>query len=762
MPTTPAWEAARHGLPGDLNATNHAAQIGQFLGSHGITPVYQGSPVLTPNGKGGTAWVLHTDAVDIAQPFTLSGTTVGRVTIPVLPVGAGADLLVSLYTDNAGVPGNLVTQTMVPAAWINQLAAVKGVAGPSSSPPTTQYTGSALATAAFNTLQCGGWSSAAWALPSATSSSALTLAVPVISGSYLILAGALATGSTANAGNYTLPLSGGGAPGPLTPQPLLPGAINSGGATATSDTLVYVGGILNGAGTTLASVYAAGWNPASGTISAWSQQTSLPTAVSQPTAVANGQTVYVIGGFNSSSALVSTVYYTTVTNGQITSWSSGPNLPVPLGGPLAAFVLGGFLVISGGAGQSATSAATYYALINPDGSLGAWQTGPSTATGTNYPVAANAWGAVITGSLPGGVPTNDIFALTVTPNGLGGAWTRQTYPFSPALGANANFTAMYPIADGQWQMLVLFASSYSTTTVSLTPTISVPLPATSLTNGAQYHIVLQQLGGDLVDYLRVSDDYQTFSGNPTLLTRPRGTASWTPGTSGHAIPITVYDGSSTGTLVHTWEDPNANKLAAHTTTLLADSLGRLLGTCEATALPNDPLDSNPTFTTGTAPWTTTGCTLTQSNAQTQGGLPYSGLMTPSGSAGTAFILSEKVPVAPGQWYLANCWAYSPNGYNSVSLSVVWYDSAGNQVSTSNNSVTLAAATWTQLSNRFQAPAGAAQASLAPAEGGTPPATATLYLSNVTLTAAYPSALASVAEVTYSPGSSLPTGITQLV
>ena len=50
MATTPAWQAARTGFPGNLNAVNASAHINQALGTHAMQPVCQGNALVTPSG----------------------------------------------------------------------------------------------------------------------------------------------------------------------------------------------------------------------------------------------------------------------------------------------------------------------------------------------------------------------------------------------------------------------------------------------------------------------------------------------------------------------------------------------------------------------------------------------------------------------------------------------------------------------------------------------------------------------------------------
>src|SRR5581483_12012970 len=96
MATVPPWSAARSGLLGDTGAVDASAQINQFLSTHPMTVLYAGNSILMPNGSGGTAWQYHLDSYDLDQPFTMSGTSIGRVVVPLLAVGTGADLVVSL------------------------------------------------------------------------------------------------------------------------------------------------------------------------------------------------------------------------------------------------------------------------------------------------------------------------------------------------------------------------------------------------------------------------------------------------------------------------------------------------------------------------------------------------------------------------------------------------------------------------------------------------------------------------------------------
>lgn len=777
MPTTPSWEAARNGLPGDLDAVNHAAQVDQFLGSHGITPTYAGTKIISPDDQFDTfVWQGITrsnvgvggNALDFSQPITMpiGQTTIGRISLPVQPHGDGADLLVSLWPDNAGVPdvssGTPLASTYVPAAWFANLAAVNGI--PSGGP---------LATAASNTMMLsGGRTVVPWAPPAGSASGVTSNAATLTSGNFTVFLGGTAgpaVGSVATAQylggtSYALPVL----------QPSIPKPVFFGMAAATADAIVYAGG--TDGSVNLTNVWVAGWNPNTGTISSWSAQAALPSVVSGGTASAHSPTgtVYIVGGTDGTSSL-SSVYFANVNNGQLGAWTTSGSLPKPLHSAISA-VVGNWLIVAGGyaVSNANVSASTYYAAINADGSLGAWQNGPDLPTPA-YAFAPG-WDVASTdsaicfaaGLTAGAVNTPSFQTLTVSADGPAPQWQLSNWEIT----GTQPFSA-FPVDNGQWTIVSpsVFFSDCSISVLSPVPYVSVPLHATGLTPGAKYHIVLQQTQPqNASDYLlyAISNDHALPLDE---LVSNRHSGVWSVNSATWSIPLTVYNADTTGPLLHTLEDA-VNGLASRTSSIVTASASKLLlGLCEATLRPNEPLNANPTFTTGVTSWTTANCTLAQSSAQVHGGFAFSGLMTPNGTSATVSVESNRGPVSTNIgpvnaefWHRASGWVYSPTGYSNVSLSVNWYDSANNLLSTSSNVVSVPAATWTFLNNYFVVPAGAARATLVPTEGGTPAAGNTLYLSNVTLTAAPENtgAIASVAAVDYPSGALWPpTGVTQL-
>lgn len=570
----PGWQAARTGLPGDASAVNYPAQAGQFLITHAIAPVYAGNQIVASTGAAdwsGVQWV-SLGASDVDQPFTMpSGSTaVGRVTLPLSPAGNGADVTVSLCADSGGAPGSVIVSTRVPAAHLAQLAAPSGLGS-----------GGPLATAQSNTMMFGAGTTAAWAQPAVSLNGSGNYAAPVTSGNYtILLAGFDATASAAVATVATIAYLGGGAISGPVPQPSVPQAAFQAMAAATADTVVFAGGT-SGPGHYFASVWTASWDPSTGTVGAWTAQTSLPAAVVSGGMAASGSTVYVAGGNTADTAATSTaaVWQASAVNGQIQSWAAGPSLPQAVSGPYVA-VVNGWLVVAGGANASGTAVTSVWcSQIQADGSLGGWQPGPSLpapayaySPGWNLAVAGDAM-SVVAGSTTGGA-TTETQTLTVTADGPAPAWqVMQVY------NAGGQWqTAAYPgAAGGSWEVFNLHLATYDTVPLVPLPMISVPLPATGLTSGGTYHILCHQdAGGDL-------NDYTTLGLDPSALpapaqTRPNAGGSWTGQPDGYAVIASVWDQTPGGRILHTWEDSGARI----TTMVYAGAGGQLLGLCEAT------------------------------------------------------------------------------------------------------------------------------------------------------------------------------------
>jgi hypothetical protein len=737
MPVTssPVWNAAQAGLIGNATAMAASAQANQLLTTHPDTVIYQGNSILTPAGNGASTSAITLAAEDVDQPFTMNGAAIGRVMVPISPVGSGADLLVSLCSDHSGTPGTMISQTRIPASFITQLAATSG---PSSASP--------LATPSGNALRYSGWQSIPWSPPATGATGGLSTAQMAQSGNFLVFAG----GVNASNGNSTATVAvityvGGTTvsapvPGPQLPQPLL-----SGGFTVTPDTLCYVGGVnANGSSSVAQStVYVASWSPTTGAIGTWSAQTALPHTLAFPGMAAYGptDTVYVVGGstnYAPATALTSTVYYSTVASQQITAWTAAQPIPAALADP-SVVVIGNWLIVAGGYNASGNgNTSVYYAAINPStGVPGPWLPGPSIPSGLYVEgvaaasATAVAWPQSFTPST--GIVAQDTLTLTWDADGPG-IWTHQIGPI--AVLNQDQVPALVPTDSGAYQIFNFQDFAYITAAVVPVPMISVPLPATGLSNGTTYHILLQQQGGDLNDYLTANVDVEVFTGNPTLMTSARDAYAWTAASSGTAVPIQIFDQTAPAAVGimpwHTWEDQGA-RISTIVCATTPDQ--RLLGLCEATRM-GLALNSNQGFETGVTPWAVTGGTCVQSTAESYSGL-HSAQVTPSGSATQVYITSENLPCLPGQSITVAAWMWFTTAVTSqASVSVNWLSNTGAYLSTSSNSINVPATTWTELLNTFTAPAGAYQFTVNPILGGTPAASNIFYIDNAYATYTY--------------------------
>lgn len=752
MATTPTWQAARNGLPGDPGAVDASAQVNQLLGTHPSTVVYDqfgvngviSTAFLSPNGASTNLWqlVLGPQGHDYDVPFVMSGSTLGRITAPILPVGNGADLVVTLSADSSGNPGTPVCSTTIPASWLTSLSAVSAAPGPPSQLIISE-TNSPLATSATNTYTEGPNTLINWPYPS--SSGGATAGNPTScndgTGYFVQIGGSNGSG-TPVADVFTIGWNGAAGLDNAMVQPSLPIAHSKGAAEITAGTVAVFGGV-DATNTVNANVFTAGYTAATGTVATWSQQTSLPVALYQIASASYNGTVYVVGGTNASGVTQSATYWATITNGQITAWNTGPTLPVARANMCVA-ALNGFLIAAGGADQGGTTHAdTYYTALAPgtNAPLG-WQVGPQlpVALGSTdgNPQCSPVANAVV-------IDSSQRFQLAVDATGIGSSWTTTSN------GGVADFAA-FAYGNGTFQGFNVASSAYSTFEVVPVAYVSIPLPNTSLTNGATYHVTFHQRAGsgDNDNYLRMLHQTSVYTSGLTGLQATYGSGSWTAmSPSGASIPVTFYSDGQTGRPIHLWDDNGAR---TSTIVYAATPDQRVLGIMDSVTQPSPPLNAQPTFINGVGYWTPNGCTLVTSTAQLQGGVPVSGLLTPSGSASQSYVESEHVIVYPIDAYQGQAWVYSPLGYANVAVSINWYTSAGAYVSTASGATTsVPAATWTQLTvggTTTHPPGTAGYGTAVVVEGSTPPTSATLYVSSAALTLATGQVLGSVASVNY--------------
>lgn len=748
----PAYSAARAGLPGDPSAVNHADQIGQFLTTHGITPVYAGVELVTPAGKAGYGlgpvdW-LNLAAVDVDQPFTMPAgkTSIGRAVLPLSPAGDGADVTVSLCADSGGSPGAVIASVVVPAAHITQLAAPDGIG-----------TGGPLATAQSNTMRLGEMTATTWAVPAEAGSA--TNPAQTASGNYFIIA---VSENGTPLYFFTLPWAGGTAPAPVVPQPSLTISTDSGALMATADTLVVAGGYTGPTLTTCtANVWAASWSPAAGQVQAWTSQPSLPVATADAAGAAGTATgtIYVIGGYNAAGTPVTNTWWATISNGQIGAWQQGPALPAAAAGMFAG-VVNGWLIAGGGLNASAVQqTAVWCAPLSGSGAPGSWQQGPALPVAGEYSSGAG-YAVTSAGLIALAASSGQGYAMTLTVTADGpGQWQVQLLSGSVLADPPSLVSAgAFPSGLGTWEFVIADTSGpYSAGGVSSVPAISVPLPASGLTGGGTYHLLLTQNGGGAADYVQVAADPGALAA--AAKTRPAGGGSWTALPSAYSLFAGVFDPTPGGQPLHLWEDDGARV----TSFVWGSASGLLLGCLESTLLPpgSVTLNPNPYFAGGSgAGWAGFQGTFSVSSSPPAGApYGYAGFytITTGGLGGAMEESAGRVGVTPGAEYQVSADVWTAT--TSCRIGVDWQTATGIYLSTSAVTLTVPASAWTQVTTPpLTAPQGAVYAypRVAPADG----TGNSIYATAVLVTQVTPAVLASVTQVTYN-SVGLPSGLVQL-
>ena len=139
------------------------------------------------------------------------------------------------------------------------------------------------------------------------------------------------------------------------------------------------------------SVYYAQPN-SNGSISSWTSTTALPAAIKQAGAVALNGYIYLVGGAVSSTSQTTVYYAQIMPDGTVGTWLTNGNALPAARSLLSVVTLNGYIYAVGGYNGTTDQDTTYYAEINPDGSVGPWSTSvwqlPTALSGT-VGVAAN-------------------------------------------------------------------------------------------------------------------------------------------------------------------------------------------------------------------------------------------------------------------------------------------------------------------------------------------------------------------------------------
>lgn len=521
-----------------------------MLGTHGVTAIMQGSPIVALIGDYIESWPLAGNQVD--QPFTMSGTSITRVELPLnIATGIGGDVVVALYADSGGIPtGSPLASVTLPVGFLS--AVVGNPAFPGQ-----------------NALGIGEWVG-----------DGITPLPPVPLNSYFLYAWATDGTSVVIVGgwNGTMPVAACASTTSALQwqqQPVYPVALYGSAAVIVSGSVIVVGGA-DASNAPHADVNSASID-GSGTVGGWTAQTPLPSAVIYPTAAASGTTMYVIGGENPLATQTNTVWSATVTNGAPGAWTALGNYPIPVS--LAqAVVINGWLVVMGGASAGVPTAAVYAARISASGGLGPWLAWPS------LPVPLQEASALVIGNaihLVSGITTGGWYAAQGYTMAVGaggpGVWATQPPGYAGGVAA-ATF------GGATTYLFAHVGSPYSGLEATSAPygVLSVPLNATGLTNGNTYHIVMQ-----VANTLPDATVTLVFGGIGTQAQYRQisagGGAFWNPipGSLNGYVPLTIYSGAS-GRMVHTLADVTSG-VAARWTWLIWSWWGTLVGVGEWTA-----------------------------------------------------------------------------------------------------------------------------------------------------------------------------------
>ncbi len=206
----------------------------------------------------------------------------------------------------------------------------------------------------------------------------------------------------------------------------LPDALANAAAT-TGDEVIYVTGGLTTGGTAVASTRI-GRIRTNGDLS-WTSGPALPLALGGHTMVRNDDTLLVIGGYGNSQNRAEIWRSKILPDGRLSAWTQAGNYPNPIVQP-GAVVLNDRLYVLGGA-TNATVDTVRYASIDGDGAIGAWQTAPSLPQPL-YRHAVTAYNNVI--YVVGGFnsSTNQassaVYYARVNSNGSLGPWQSASLP----------------------------------------------------------------------------------------------------------------------------------------------------------------------------------------------------------------------------------------------------------------------------------------------------------------------------------------------
>lgn len=222
-----------------------------------------------------------------------------------------------------------------------------------------------------------------------TTSLPVTLAAHelVIYNGYAYVTGGLTSGNNdfVNTTYYARVNSNGGL-GSWTTGPAFTGVRSGHGSVAVNGYLYVSGGEYDWYSQNQSSTYYAKIN-ANGGLGSWTATTSLPSGRANFAMVASGNTIYFIGGNDTSGTMYNTVLRATAqSDGSLSAMSTDTPLPATRSPTNdGAFVYRGYLYVLGGLTSSGVTQDVLYAPLNANGTVGKW------ATTTQFTAPTRAW-----------------------------------------------------------------------------------------------------------------------------------------------------------------------------------------------------------------------------------------------------------------------------------------------------------------------------------------------------------------------------------
>ncbi|MDO8429854.1 MAG: hypothetical protein Q7S73_00620, partial [bacterium] len=372
--SSPSQALSVHGnalFSGNLNVANVTATGTLTLtGTSGTSTI--NSITIGPNGKFG----FSTTTPNIAN-FEVATRTIA--------FNSGADGSLGSWQTNPSVLPSFHSFGLSTIVANGYVYAIGGSSVSNSITAGTVTTYSAVDRAKLNSDgSIGAWQTDSNALPLAIgehSSVAANGYVYAIGGAWGIGFG----GATGQSAVYYAKLNSDGSTGAWkTNTNALPAALAAHTSVVANGYVYAIGG--SSGGVLQSTVYYAKLN-SDGSTGAWKTNANALTLprYRHSSAVANGY-VYVIGGYETpalpgADARVATIYYAKLNNdGSIGAWATNANSLPGVLDKHTSVVANGYVYVIGGANDIGTQVAVYYAKLNNNGSIGAWQTNSNSLT----------------------------------------------------------------------------------------------------------------------------------------------------------------------------------------------------------------------------------------------------------------------------------------------------------------------------------------------------------------------------------------------